>query len=70
MNVIILTSGLENDMVAKKIGDAIMREQRWTTEGDTQSKAKIKCVGITSWGSLKRKPEKVDTRPCLYALLN
>lgn len=60
VNVIILTSGLENDIVAKKIGDAIMREQRWTTEGDKRSKAKIKCVGITSWGSLKRKPEKVN----------
>ena len=57
MNLIILTSGLESDVVAKKIGDAVTKEQRWTTENDDQStaKARIKCVGITTWGALKEK---------------
>ena len=55
MNLIILTSGLENDLVAKKIGDAVTKEQRYTTENDEQlaARSRIKCVGITSWGALK-----------------
>ena len=61
MNLIILTSGLENDLVAKKIGDAVTREQRWTTESSdaVEAKSKIKCVGITSWGALKENEKPV-----------
>ena len=61
MNLIILTSGLENDLVAKKIGDAVTKEQRWTTENDEQlaARSRIKCVGITSWGALNGKEKPV-----------
>ena len=59
LNLVILTSGLEHDLVAKKIGEAVSKKQQYTYEGENQSKAKIRCIGITSWGALKIKPREV-----------
>ena len=51
VSLIILTSGVEHDLIAKKLGDALETNQRYTDEG----KPKVRCVGITAWRWLKEK---------------